>query len=198
MNKNPLKGYYLTRVYKGDDPFMTIMDLFREDAIAMCRKKTPYRRANMRKDDDPIAAYYDERLATENWLRENARTAGVDIKAQHPIYFALATKPEPADSGRNAVSIPAEEVDLSNCSFTFDDSFINYACVEKRAYDSEEHPLRGVVLNAEQAAAAVKKFGLLGTYDKGSRYVEVQMWSRPSIDALPQVRPQLPKTRVKR
>ncbi len=184
MGENPLKGYYLTRVYKDDDPFTTVMDLFRADAVAMCEKLAPNRHV----DTPGQAAYLEEREEVENWVRESAKAVGVDIKEKNPIYFALTTEPEKSTPGRHVISIPADQIDLSRCSFTFDDSFNNYSFVETHGEKSgvDPHPMHGVVLNADQAAKAIKKYGVLGHYDDKRRYIEVQMWDRPVTDMLPQ------------
>jgi hypothetical protein len=127
-------------------------------------------------------AYFDGRIETENWLRESARNVGVEIKKQNPIYFTLTAEDQTdkASNGMKAVSIPAELADLKSCSFTFGDSMGNRT---SNAPPEAAHPLKDVVLNADQAATLVHTNGLPGDYIKGGRYIEVQMWVQPQTGA---------------
>lgn len=196
MKENPLKGYYLTRIYGGDNPFTTVMDLFREEGVALCQKIAPNR--GMGKNPDQ-AAYLAAREKVEDWLRESAKESGVDIREKNPIYFALTDKPEPSTAKRQVVSIPADEVDLSSCSFTYDDSFNSHRAFttggrERANNDVPAHPMHGKVLNAEQLAEALKTHAPLGHYDEKGRYIEVQVWAR-SLEA---PKPVLSPSRVPR
>lgn len=173
--KSPLDGYYLTRVYDANAaPFKTVMDLPKDEAHQVTSKFTGHSCGE--KD------YYDERAKVENWLREGAVAGGVDIQKQHPIYFRLTEKPEDHASSpdRTFISIPAQQLDLSVCSFTFDDSFHIIS-------PDEKHPCSKKVFNAQGVAAAIAEHGFLDTVsDKKSepRYIEVQMWAELKLSPL--------------
>jgi hypothetical protein len=176
---HPLKGYYLTRVYhEGADPFQVISDLSMEAAAEMCAKVAPHRRVAGKKGDHH--AYMQGRLETEDWLRENASAVGVRIDKQNPVYFTLTREPQEdkAPAGRKVISIPAEQIDLSCCSFTYGDS-MNRTSSSPQGF--QPHPLEGTVLNAVQAAAAITSIGIKGDYLNGGRYFEVQMWANPPM-----------------
>lgn len=175
--ENPLKGLYLTRIYR-DEPFRVVSDLPKDEAIAICSKFAPGRRMADKLGDQE--AYMEGRIETENWLRSSAANAGVDIRKQNPVYFCLTTEPQEgkAQHGMKAISIPAEKFDLSCCSFTYGDSMGNHTTVLPEGV--QPHPLQGAVLNAEQTAQAIKSFGLQGDYINGGRYIEVQVWANPA------------------
>ena len=177
VTDHPLKGLYLTRHYReGSDPFAVISDLPRETAIELCTKFASQRRVG--DGSGGQAAYFDGRIETENWLRESAQNAGVEIKKQNPVYFTLTTDDQTlkAHDGMKAVSIPAEQADLKSCSFTFGDSMGNRT---SNAPPESAHPLQDAVLNAGQAAKAIATYGIAGDYLNGGRYIEVQMWAQP-------------------
>lgn len=183
MADYPLKGLYLTRLYhEGCDPFAVVTDLPREQALEYCAKYAPWR--SVGDGSGGQEAYLDARIEVENLLREAARNAGVEVRKQHPIYFALTPDDQTnkAPDGMRAVSIPAEHADLKNCSFTFGDSVGNRT---SNAPPEAAHPLQDAVLNAGQAAKAIATYGLQGDYIKGGRYIEVQMWAVPQTATPP-------------
>jgi hypothetical protein len=176
---NPLQGLYLTRLYReGSEPFEVVTDKPKTEAIALCSKFASQRRVGDKVGDQ--AAYIEGRIETENWLRAGAQSAGVDIRKQNPVYFCLTTEPQTVGphTGLKAISIPADQFDLSCCSFTYGDSMGNHTV--KLPEGVEPHPLQNAVLNAEQAAQAIKSFGLGSDYIKGGRYVEIQVWANPA------------------
>jgi hypothetical protein len=177
MADSPLKGWYLTRVYQeGAAPFEVVTDKPRGEAVGLCSKFAGHRQVAGHPDDQE--AYMDGRIETENWLRDSAKAAGVDIRKQNPVYFTLQQYPhrdEDLKPGKRAVSIPATQADLSACSFTYGDS------VGNRTSTSSEGPgpLDGVVMNAQQIARLLETTKVEGDYIKGGRYIEVQMWAVP-------------------
>ncbi len=207
MSENPLKGYYLTRVYTQDgNPFQTVMDLVREEAAALCKRVTPNRRVGGAVEEaDQQIAYIDARVGVEDWARESAKAVGVEIKKEHPIYFTLTAEPETSAPGRKVISIPAENIDLSCCSFTYGDSFNNSPKASPAAPPGKPttaipDSLHGTVFNAVQMKKVVEKYGVPGIYEKGQNYIEVQMWARPPLNILndvatPQAKPQPPTAR---
>ena len=194
MADHPLKGLYLTRLYhEGCDPFAVVTDQPREQALETCSKFAPWRRVG--DGEGGQEAYLDGRIETENLLRESARNAGVDIKKDHPVYFTLTTEDQTdkAPNGMKAISIPAEQVNLKNCSFTFGDSMGNRT---SNAQKEAAHPLQDAVLNADQAAKAIQTYGIPGDYIKGGRYIEVQMWAQPQAAENLNNQPQAPAART--
>lgn len=128
--------------------------------------------------------YYNHRKDVENWLRTQARNAGVIIVNQHPIYFRLTKHAEelPPESGLKNISLPVGDVDLSLCSFTLDDSFCNYEFVDTAGRDSYgvNHHLLGQVFNAQQLEEIIRQHNLIDYLENNEHsYLEVQMWSRP-------------------
>jgi hypothetical protein len=197
MGNNGFEGYYLVRAYHPDaDPFAVLSDLLRENIVDVCEKARPEIVQSLVKDGYD---YMEERREVETWLREGARAGGVDIRKENPVYFALTRDPiafannyrrarDPHKSDRNAIIIPASEMDLSACSFTYDDSFPGHKVsrgVPLRG-GLQPHPLCGVVFNAPQMAEALKTYGEpKPAVPGGFRYIEVQMWDRPPVTAAP-------------
>jgi hypothetical protein len=180
MANHPFKGYYLTRMYReGSEPFAVVSDLPREEAVALCSKFAPNRRVGG--GEGGQAAYMEGRVETENWLRESASAVGIHIRRQNPVYFVLTKESQEhlAPNGRRIVSIPVEDVDLSCCSFTHGDSIGNRTSTSREG----AHPMDRVVMTAAQMEAALKVHPADGDYIKGGRYVEVQMWTTPSLPA---------------
>jgi len=171
----PLKGLYLTRVYR-EEPFRVVSDMPKAEAVAICSKFAPQRHCGKKGDQE---AYMEGRIETENWLRESAASVGVDIRKQNPVYFYLTAEPPETTlpDGKKTISFPAEDFDLSCCSFTHGDSMGNHTA--KLPEGVEPHPLQNAVLNAAQTAQAIKSFGINGDYINGGRYIEVQVWADP-------------------
>ena len=195
MADHPFKGLYLTRLYhEGCEPFAVVTDLPRDEALAYCEKFAPWRRVGDGAGGQE--AYLDGRIETENWLRMSAQSAGVDIQKQNPIYFTLTAEDQKdkAPEGMKAVSIPVNSAILKYCSFTIGDSMGNRT---SNAPQEAAHRLQDVVLNAAQAATVIDADNIPGDYIKGGRYVEVQMWVRPSAeDTTPATAPASPAAKA--
>ena len=191
-----LDSYYLVRVYHEDaDPFAVLTDL-RENLADICTIARPEVVRSLAEDGYD---YMAERKEVEDWLREGARAGGVDIRKETPVYFVLTRDPEAfannyrrqrgsGVSDRKAIIIPASEMDLSACSFTYDDSFPGHKVSQGIPLRGglEPHPLSGIIFNARQMAEALKIHGEPKTdVPSGFRYIEVQMWDKPSVTALP-------------
>lgn len=189
MAEHPLKGLYLTRHYNGQsDPFEVITDKPFDEAVALASKFAGKRYVNGRKDDQEH--YMRVRLETEDWLRSNAEALGIDIRKQHPVYFVLTTEPQEdkAKNGMKAVSFPAEQFDLSCCTFTYGDSMGN-----RNTPDGEApNPLAGRVMDAKGASDAIKAHGMPGDYISGGRYMEIQIWAHPPDAVLPAAKASTP------
>lgn len=192
-----LDGYYLIRAYRVDaGPYAVVTDLPFDEAVAACEASDPNRGL-----DDPAAsggrdqaAYMTQRIKTETWLRENASATGVEIAKSNPAYFAFTREPDrvlghmAGRDGMAAVAFRADEIDLSNWSFTLDDHF--FASLDDAdkggaatldGYDA--HPLHGRVMNAFQLVSAIEEFGYPD--DELKHNFEAQMWaaSPTTLDA---------------
>ncbi|NCO03132.1 MAG: hypothetical protein GW903_02940 [Alphaproteobacteria bacterium] len=168
--------YYLVRAYKGSDPYSMITDLPLEEAERVSREAFPQRGEN----------YMADRFAVDGWLREQAQISGVAISRANPISFSLVRdldqweKSIHPDDGR--VIIPFREADLSNWSFTVDDSFVS--APRNLIQDSdwmEEYPkedLHGRVLNGQEIAGIlIQECFPEGKVGSNPRYFEAQLWA---------------------
>ena len=177
--RGKLKGYYLVRGYAADaDPYAVISDLPEEEGQRVAVKNDPIRGADN----------YQQRLKTETWLRQNAEASGVDMAKSTPAYFAFANDPDfiaeitaERSPHKNLIILPADQVDLSNWSFTMDDHFFADFDDENAAPShAEPHPLHGRVLNAHQLVQALETYGY--PEDPYKNNFEAQMWaSEPSL-----------------
>jgi hypothetical protein len=179
------QNYYLVRSYRGDDPFAVVPDLAHDAAIAVCETNFPWRGTEPGGKEvlRNQTAYMETRRDTESWLRENATAAGVRIDKENPVYFGLSREPERIKAlggpEEKFVVFRASDVDLSNWSFTVDDSFSNRNFVRsgQTVYGEAPHPSHGTVMNAAQIAAVIDRHG--GAHADGTeRYFEAQMWAR--------------------
>ena len=182
---NSLKGYYLTRLCNaGTNPFDSVTDLAREAAAVFCAKNAPNRHVDVKNEpgENDQFAYIDVRLKGEQWLREQAIAAGVTPQRENCVYFCLSRDPgvQPESPRMQRISIPAESIDLSTCSFTYHDSFAHFPSERDKAPD---FPLRGKVMNQHDVAKLLETEDLPGIYgdftNKNPVYIEVQMWARP-------------------
>jgi len=171
-----LRGYFLNRVSPvGVDMFKSMMDLPKDEAERLNEQfghKTSQR-----------GNYYDHRVEVETWLRERAQAAGVATENENPLYFTLTPQAEDTPpEGATAVSLRAESIDLSQCSFTLEDSFHNHQFLNGEADPaSPSHPLLGQVFNAQQMEEVIRQHRLLDYLKENKKsYIEVQMWARPS------------------
>jgi len=179
---NPLDGFYVLRGY---DPAIgampSVMDLPKGEAIALMEKIHGHRGTGDADENGkrPQEKYYNERKATDDWLRENA---GAVMERQNPIFFALTNDPETVKkhmsaAGSEVLVVPLKDLDLSKWSFTFDDSMANFFAREgKSFFRSDEHPLHGTVMDAEKLAKAIAQYGTK-LPDGSPRNFEAQYWS---------------------
>lgn len=175
MKKNELEGWYLVRAYVDADPFATVMDLPREEALDVYKKIAPAVLENLAKGHDNLKS----RQKFENGLREKARVSGVDIRKENPVYFVLTRDPQAAGAtlqpmanvaDKKVIVIPASVVNLSTCSFTY------------APHRDVPHAIDEAFCNAQQIAEVVK------TYDEPAvgRAITVQMWDKLSLSDFPQ------------
>lgn len=173
--------YYLVRAYKGSDPYSMITDLPLEEAERVSREAFPQRGEN----------YMADRFTVDGWLREHAQASGVTMSRANPISFSLVRDLDQwensihPDDGR--VIIPFREADLSNWSFTVDDSFVSAPRTLIQDVDwMEEYPkddLHGRVLNGQEISGML----IQGRFPEGEvgsnpRYFEAQLWANePTI-----------------
>jgi hypothetical protein len=174
---NEWDGWYLVRAYHKDaDPFVTVMDLPREEVLDIYKKIAPIVVENLAKGNDQLK----KRREFENWLREGARTSGVDVRKENPVHFVLTRDPEayagavlqpmpdaPQLAERKIIVIPVSEANLSACSFTY------------APHRDVSRSVDDVLCNAKQIAEVLKTSGGL---DATGRYIRAQMWDRPSVD----------------
>ncbi|MCB9963805.1 MAG: hypothetical protein H6857_02540 [Rhodospirillales bacterium] len=177
--REKLKSYYLVRSYAADaDPYAVISDLPEEEGQRVAVKNDPIRGADN----------YQQRIKTEIWLRQNAEASGVDLAKHTPAYFAFTNDPSfiakitaQESPHKNLIVLPADQVDLSNWSFTMDDHFFaNFDNGNTTPSHAEPHPLHGRVLNALQLVHALETYGYPKNPYKNN--FEAQMWAnRPSF-----------------
>ncbi len=183
---SPLDGFYLLRGYDREAGVMSsVMDLPKDEAIALMEKIHPHRGTG---DADANGSrsqekYYNDRKATDDWLRENA---GAVMDRRNPVFFALTNDPETVKkymtaSGSDVLVVALKDADLSRLSFTFDDSMGNFFARDgKSVFMNDTHPLHGTVLDAEGMAKAIAKYGTLQA-DGNPRTFEAQYWSETPL-----------------
>lgn len=185
-----LRGYYLVRAYAADaDPYAVISDLSEAEGQRIAVKNDPIRGADN----------YQQRIKTETWLRQNAEASDVALDKSTPVYFAFTNNPdfiaeitEQRSPHKNLIVLPADQVDLSNWSFTMDDHFFaNFDDGNTSPSHAEPHPLHGRVLNAYQLVQALETYGY--PEDPYKNNFEAQLWA--SEPALLQSQAE-PKTKV--
>ena len=176
--REKLKGYYLVRSYAADtEPYNVISDLPEEEGQRIAVKNDPVRGADN----------YRQRLRTEDWLREHADAAGVEMVKTTPAYFAFTNDPDfiaevtsERSPHKNLIVLAADEVDLSSWSFTMDDHFFaDFGSDEVLPGHAAPHPLHGRVLNAVQLVQALEIYGYPD--DPYQHNFEAQMWAREPV-----------------
>ncbi len=177
-----LDGFYVLRGYDRDAGVMSsVMDLPKADAIALMEKIQGHRGtgdadANGKRQQEK---YYNERKATDDWLRDNARAV---MDRQNPVFFALTNDPDTIKkymtaAGSDVLVVPLKDADLSHFSFTFDDSMGNFFARDgKSHFLSDAHPLHGTVMDAATMAKAIAQYGTQ-LPDDSPRTFEAQYWS---------------------
>lgn len=176
LSNSPLSGYYLVRTFTHDSPFTTLSDLPEDQAQAIMKSNYGHI------DDDNMAM----RGRVQEWLKEGAERANIDIQRQNPIYFTVIKKLDDYKAqlpeGYKAIGYPMDQVDLDGWTFTMDDSFISApAEVKGREYleNTDEHSLHGEVLTADDVAnylgAGVSKYEQKGEVGHVHQF-EAQMW----------------------
>lgn len=195
-----LDGFYVLRGYdRAAGVMSSVMDLPKPDAIALMEKIHGHRGTGDADENGKRSQekYYNERKATDDWLRENA---GVVKDRQNPIFFALTNDPDTVKkfmtaSGSDVLVVPLKDLDLSKWSFTFDDSMANFFAREgKSFFRSDEHPLHGTVMDAAKLAKAIAQYGT-NLPDGSPRTLEAQYWSHVPLkgEVVPGQSPASPK-----
>lgn len=177
-----LDGFYVLRGYDRDAGVMSsVMDLPKADAIALMEKIHGHRGTGDADENGkrPQEKYYNERKATDDWLRENA---GAVMDRQNPVFFALTNDPDTIKkymtaAGSDVLVVSLKDADLSRFSFTFDDSMGNFFARDgKSHFLSDKHPLHGTVMDAAAMAKAIAQYGTQ-LPDGNPRTFEAQYWS---------------------
>lgn len=186
--RQKLKGYYLVRSYAADaDPYAVISDLPEEEGQAIVVKNDPVRGADN----------YDRRIKTEDWLRKNVQASDIKMDKATPAYFAFTNDPdfiakitEENSPHKQLITLPADEVDLSNWSFTMDDHFFSdFEADDMTPSHAKPHPLHGRVLNAYELVQALEVYGY--PEDPYENNFEAQMWANePRFVAAPEEAPE--------
>ncbi len=156
---------------KGVEPFSSIMSLSQDTANMVAHQ------AGKRFDGD----YIEERRQVEDWLRAGAEAQSVVIESTHPLYFRLYPRPiKFSRNGEKIITLRLGLLPAENLSFTFDDSFHNYASLGGRPSVMTTEPR---VYSFHQMDQQLAETGFPSSFDGGDpgRYIEVQLWSRPPI-----------------
>ena len=191
VSETGLEGMYLVRGYKFiENAYSVITDLPLDEATRISREAFP------RRDSEK---YMDKRFRVDDWLRKEAEGVGVDIAKHNPVSFSVvrdldAWKSEQPE-GDGAIILPLSEVDLSNWSFTLDDSFVS--APEEVKEDTEDfgyppHELHGRVLNGQELLGLIKRNEFpQEEINNNPRYFEAQLWSSaPTLIRSTQLNPE--------
>ncbi len=175
--------WFVRRYHNSATPYDLVTDHQQDAAQELSDRIEPNRGAH----DEP---YMVTRLRTEDWLRDGATNSGVSIDRINPVYFAFTREPErviaamTADPEYEFVSFRADQLNLSNWSFTMDDHFFARPTqgrtdhVQLDGY--EPHPLHGRVMNVRELLDAIDAHGYPS--DETSHNFEAQMWAhQPAI-----------------
>ena len=196
-----LQNYFVTRGHSPGKPYDAVTRLPFDEALRICEATYPWRGTGEAKTDGhrDQADYLRLRIAADDWLREQATAAGVRIDDKCPVAFTFVREPEKLPKAklepvgdRETTKLAVKDLDLSNWSFTFDDSITNYTLVHegRTAFEEAAHPVHGKVMNAQQLAAAIEKYGDTNP-DGTPRVIEAQMWARePTLVHVRQLTPQ--------
>lgn len=195
-----LDGFYVLRGYdRAAGVMSSVMDLPKADAIALMEKIHGHRGTGDADENGKRSQekYYNERKATDDWLRENA---GAVMERLNPVFFALTNDPDTVKkfmtaSGSDVLVVPLKDLDLSKWSFTFDDSMANFFAREgKSFFRSDEHPLHGTVMDGGKMVKAIAQYGT-NLPDGTPRTFEAQYWSEAPLkgEVVPGRSPATPK-----
>jgi len=191
---------FVTRGHSLGKPYDVVTRLPKDEAIKICEAIWP-----ARGEGEPNADghrnqtdYWHLRVAGDNWLREQAMVAGVRIDDAWPVAFLVSLDQEhnqmsgmQPNGKSERVTHAIRDLDLSNWSFTFDDSIANYVFAKsgRKVISKLSDPLQGRIMNAQQLSAALGQNGIIKS-DGTPHFIEAQMWARkPTFIAAPDVRP---------
>jgi hypothetical protein len=189
-----LDGFYVIRGYDPEiDPLSSVMDLPKDEAVALMEKIHPHRGigvadANGNRDQQ---LYHADRQQTDSWLRDNAPD-GVKPERENPTFFRVTNDPavvkqaiEDGAAGKGVMVAAVKDLDMSHWSFTFDDSMGNFFSTKgKSVFLEDKHDLHGTVMDAKDLAKAVTHHGT-DLPDGKPRAIEGQYWSKTPLKTVP-------------
>ena len=169
------ENFYLARSYRASDPYALITDLPFEEADRISQENYPQRSPN----------YMHDRYAVDDWLREQAKAAGVETDRHNPVSFSVIKDIEqwkrslhPNDG---QIVIPFKDIDLRNWSFTLDDSFVSTTIELESGEWTKRYPasdLHGRVFNGIGMTDILNNGQFPDeTVNGNPRYFEAQLWA---------------------
>lgn len=191
-----LDGFYIVRGYNEGQDFSSIMDLPKDEAVRVMEERAGFRGRGPARTDGTRdqEAYYADRKASDDWLR--AQRSETDARL-NPVFFSLTDDPQHFidmnDKNPNGYDkvmvIPVSKLDMTQWSFTFDDSMGNYFSrggndrnPDTENFLTDSHPLHGTVMDARSAAQAITQYGTRLNDGSGrEREIEAQFWG-PAFD----------------
>jgi len=194
QSSDALDGFYVIRGYDPEiDPLSSVMDLPKDEAVALMEKVHPHRGIGAADENGnrDQKLYHADRKQTDNWLRDNA-PEGVKPDRDNPIFFRVTNDPaviqqaiEDGAAGKGVMIAAAKDLDMSRWSFTFDDSMGNFFSTKgKSIFLEDKHALHGTVMDAKDLAKAVTTHGT-DLPDGRPRSIEGQYWSKTPVKAVP-------------
>jgi hypothetical protein len=171
---HPLHGLWLVRKTHhaaNFHPFRSVMDI--EDANI--GERLALQSGKFFGGED----YIGERTLIETWMRNEAYTKGIKAKSRSPLYFSLRPQPVSTNqAGKLIFNFPAQALPPEATTFTFEDSFFNYACLRDRPYGHFD--VLPQVLTADELSQTFQEHGFPDELDgrDNQRYIEAQVWDR--------------------
>lgn len=163
----------LTHYYTGENRLLrSITSLGRGESFRIARGIHDRNAgSSTRRFGDDYTGYYEHRLRTEKWLREEIARLGLEPLSPCPLYFVLGESSMLSQwfGGGSAVSVPLSALSPSVVSFTYGDSMSRLGKPEMRPAFTV-----GELMEKLDAAGGLEAF--LDEIREVYTYIEAQVW----------------------
>ncbi|MFK7697768.1 hypothetical protein [Paenibacillus sp. HJGM_3] len=180
---------YVTHYFrKGALPFQSLSALSESEALKIMENLS---------GDSPLVSrfkqpkkYMEDRLETEEWLRNSFIKKGGQPEAEYPFYTLLGTSDiveEHAGSQYDKISIPISIFDEHDITFTYPDSMVSYGTWKYKPTEHYQAEYHGRVFTLSEARVLLisnvtELLGKKWTFSEQTLpYIEAQIWNHKKV-----------------
>jgi len=185
--------YYITHYYNlKSTPFLSLSELNDCDAVKLMESLYSEKNEYGKRFVNPMQ-YLNNRRETEKWVRNKFIKKGFKPIDDHPLYFVFGEsdwleKQAPEGSETGKISIPLNQIDNNDISFTYPDSMVSRWLGNSKPIELYNPKYHGKVFSKDEVLNLINEVGILENSGKSvfpvnmPPYIEAQIWNKNIIN----------------